>query len=390
MIILYITQNLPYPQDGGGKIKTFSTISLLKKLGHKVILFCFVDKTERLEYVNQLRNEGFKVEKIVVNSYISGYRPRIFKILKFIQSFFSLKPFSIFKYYKKEMESAVDEFIIRNKIDCLWIDHLSMAQYLPRSYSGLKILELHNIDSLFFKRMMLEDTFLYQKIFAFIEWIKFSIYEKNTYPTFTKIYSISEFDKNIIQKIYKINTEVLPLVIKPDDKKTSSEKMENTIAYVGNLCWYPNKDGIYWFLDKVYPLILKRISNIQFLVIGNFPQRNIFPKQRNVKFLGYKKNIESYLTKIKVFVVPIRYGSGLRIKILKAMSWGLPIVSTYEAAEGLNVTDGKEILLARDEVELAEKIILLFRERKLRENLIKNSTRFLLRNYSYKDLAIFL
>lgn len=386
MTILYITQALPHPQDGGGKNKTFSTILMLKKMGHKVILFSFVDSKTKLKYAVNLKNMGLRIEKTLVNPYISGHQTKLKKLIKIYRSIFSLKPFSIYKYYQEKMNKKIKEFVSREKVDCIWIDQLSMSQYLPCNYKGLKILETQNMDSLFFKQIVFKDFMLSQRIFALSEWIKFSLYERIMFPKFSRIFTISIIEKNLLQKKYqRIKLDVLPPGIKLISPKNTKNKASFTILYIGNLCWYPNKDGMKWFLEKIYPLIQDK-TFVNLLVIGKLPKGDIFTNSNGVKFLGFVKDINPYMKNAQVFIAPIRYGTGIRIKILDAISYGLPIVTTTEGANGLDVKNGKELLIAKDEKEFADKTIELLGNDTLQKKLVKNAYRFLKTNYSYKNL----
>lgn len=388
MTIIYITQYLPYPTSGGGKIKSFSTLSTLRKLGHRIILFSFVTNKEELSNEKKLINMGFKIGKTIYNPFITDETPKIYKILLFLKNILSIKPFTVSKYYKKEMANAIKQIFSTIKVDCVWADQLLMAQYLPENFEGLKILETHDVDSLFFKRMALKDYSIVNKLFAVGEWLKFYVYEKFVFPKFTKIFAISHIDRYQIQEITgRKDVEILRPIIKKRKTIPSGRFLKN-LLFIGSLKWYPNKDGIIWFLKHVYPLIYGH--NFKVNIVGRLSKdlllfQDIYP---DIKFLGFVKNPDSFWKTAGIFIAPIRHGTGIRIKILEAMSRGLPIVATSEALEGLNLSDGREVLIANNGKEFSQKIIILFNNKKLQKNLVFNSYKYLKMNYAESNIAL--
>ena len=103
---------------------------------------------------------------------------------------------------------------------------------------------------------------------------------------------------------------------------------KKTMLFVGSLCWYPNKDGIYWFLKRIYPLIIKMCPKINIWIVGRTPRRFLFPRLPNVNFFGHCHSLEYFYSKANIFIVPIRYGSGIRIKVLTDISnFSNPIIA---------------------------------------------------------------
>ncbi len=386
MNIVYITQTLPFPLDNGGNIITYSTLSVLKRLGHNITIFSFIDDFGKLQFEKKINIKGLKIGKTFINPYlIQNNQNILIKFKYYCLKLFSFNPFTVSLFYDKELTTAINDYLKIEEVDCIWINYLSMSQYLPIKYNGLKILELIDIESEFYKNMFLKDSFLHWRIYAFIEWIKLHFYEKKQYCKFDKIITVSNYDKFLVKKRIKKNVIILPPKIKIQ-KVTKTKSTQKNLLFIGDLCWYPNKDGIYWFLKEIYPDLRKKIQNIKVNIVGELPRRNIFPKQEGVKFLGYQKNLDQFWKEAKVFIVPIRYGSGLRIKILKAMSWGLPVISTYDGAEGLEVKNGKEIILVKNEKDYINKIELLLNNKNLQKKLIENAYSFLSTYYSSAKL----
>ena len=333
MRILYITQTLPYPLYNGGHIRTYSTLKKLKKKKHDIYLCTFVTDKKLLTLKKEINKLGIITPIILVNTYITGDETKIKKILLFIKSLIACKPFTAYKFYNKGFKKRIEELLAIHNFDCVWIDHVNMAQYLPKGFKGKTILETHNVDSLFFKRMFLYSNNPFLKIFALSEWFKYLIYQKQYLLKFSTIYAISDFDRNQFKKMtgkkdIRVSSQIL------FTKKVNKQHPKYPIIlFIGSLRWYPNKDGILWFIKNIFPNVQNKIPNVKLWIVGDYPAsiRNL--NIQGVIFWGIQNNIDKFYKNAKLFIVPIRYGSGIRIKILESMSWRLPIISTFLGAE---------------------------------------------------------
>lgn len=256
------------------------------------------------------------------------------------------------------MVRKVSDFLESHMIDCLWIDHITMAQFIPSDYKGKLVLEAHNVDSEFFKKMFLKDSFIHWRCFALYEWIKYIFFQKKYINRFNKILAASEDDKIILERISK-KKNVEFFFPKIEFKRIEIKKRNPyTILFVGSLCWYPNKDGIYWFLKKIYPIIIKTCPKLNIWIVGRTPRRFIFPIFPNVNYFGHSKSLDYFYSKANIFVVPIRYGSGIRIKVLEAIAYKMNIISTTEGIKGLpiNYIQGK-VRIADTPSDIAREIV---------------------------------
>ena len=111
---------------------------------------------------------------------------------------------------------------------------------------------------------------------------------------------------------------------------------------------------------------------------------------KNVIFYGHQKNIDHYLAKSKVFVLPFQTGAGVRLKSLTALQNGIPIVSTKMGVDGLKLTEQQHYLLAKTEKEFAQQVIKLLKNKELRKKISSAQKRYFLQNHSKKNNKLFL
>jgi polysaccharide biosynthesis protein PslH len=146
----------------------------------------------------------------------------------------------------------------------------------------------------------------------------------------------------------------------PDLKKVKKQTQEkNKLLFLGTMSWLPNIEGVSWFLDKVFPKILEKYPQTIFYVVGKNPPEKIlnykliFPD--NLVVTGFVEDEREYIREADVFLVPLRIGSGIRIKILIALAMKKPVVTTSIGIEGINI-DRNSIYLANSPDEFIQSI----------------------------------
>jgi glycosyltransferase involved in cell wall biosynthesis len=160
------------------------------------------------------------------------------------------------------------------------------------------------------------------------------------------------------------------------------------VAFAGPLRWYPNRQGVEWFARSVWPLIHARSPRSRFKVMGEpSSDRWQVPPAAGIDVLGYVPSVEAELASCRVFAVPLRSGSGIRLKILNAAAWGIPVVSTTVGAEGLEFRDGLEILIRDDPAEFAEAVIRLLTDDQLWHGVRVAALERVRRQYSWESIV---
>ncbi len=344
--IIFVTTLLPYPPDMGGKIKTLSTLrQLIQK--DDVYLFSFVDKKEDLKHEKAMLKLGIKKCYTVVHPVIAEkHRLVQFKIL--LNSLLTAKPYSVYKYYSSEMVDIINKILKENKVDILWIDHTIQTQYLPEDFTGIKILETHNFKTNFFKTMFFADNKIFWKLFSFYEWMKFIFYEPKELKKFDLVYAVSEKEKKELNKYSKNVKMLVPLIPTTGNKAKIKYRK---LFFVGLLTWYPNKQGIEWFTKNVFGWLKNEIPDITLDIVGDYSPKWQKPVLDGVKYHGYVENIKPFWEQASVFIVPLFYGSGIRIKILEARANRIPVVSTSVGADGLPADIKKNLTIADSKEE---------------------------------------
>jgi polysaccharide biosynthesis protein PslH len=171
---------------------------------------------------------------------------------------------------------------------------------------------------------------------------------------------------------------------------TDGRRANSELIFAGRTDWLPNIDGLKFFCQEILPLIKKEIKDVRLTIIGKTRLNNVgaiheLPLQtvNDVTHLGFVEDVRPHIGKAAVYIVPLRIGGGTRLKILDAMAMGKAIVSTSIGAEGIDVTHGKNILIADTPEDFSKQVVRVLNDSKLRESLGAEGRKLVEEKYSW-------
>ncbi len=172
----------------------------------------------------------------------------------------------------------------------------------------------------------------------------------------------------------------------------AGEELE-TILFTGGMDWYPNRDAVEFFAFSILPRILRRVPGPDLSSSGAIPRQSSGTAWRgypSIEFTGAVPDMRPQTARAAVCVVPLRIGSGTRLKILEASAAAKPVVSTAVGAEGLDFADGSEILLADEPESFASAVVDLLSDEQRRRSLGAAARRRVEQSYSLAILRVAL
>lgn len=215
--------------------------------------------------------------------------------------------------------------------------------------------------------------------------------EKQLISRFPKVFTSSE---NEMREARAINDRV-PFYVLPNIypsrtfKPSTPAENPHEILFVGTLSYYPNEDAVRYFASEIFPLIRKVYGDsILFRIVGFGCPASLkeVDKLPGVKLMGYQESLDPFYADASLVVVPLRAGTGTRLKIQEAFTRQRPIVSTSIGAEGLKVTHGENILLADDPAAFAEACLNILAQPELAAHLVKGGLDLHRESYSLDTL----
>ena len=385
--LLFLTPELPYPPDGGGKLKSWM---LLEHLSSKYnIHICLFTKTEKQKIIKQ---EFYK--KLKINNYYSEHLDIKRNIKNLILSYKNSIPLTVYRHFSSSFNDYIKSVI--NQFDTVFVDYFSMAQYIPPSFKGKRILHTHNAEYIIWERKALLEKNPLIRFLINIESNRIKNYEKSIYKNADKILCVSPNDIKNIEKIGIDKNKIDLIQTTGDDNllllpDISCETTEKSLFYTGTLSWDANSDGLIWFIKNCWDGISQKNPEVKLYIAGSSPGqklKRIAKNFKNIILLGYVDNLEKYYSKCRIFIAPLRFGSGTKVKVLNAMYRGIPTVTTPIGAEGIEATDMVHLGIAESPKEFINKInILLSNENKTWEKLRDNSRMLVRGKYNWNKIC---
>lgn len=284
----------------------------------------------------------------------------------------------------KMLENALQEF----KPDVVLAEGLAPLLYLEHCKSTLTkvIYRAHNIENRIWERMASEEKYIVKRLYLYEQARRLRMFEESVLRS-REISGIITLTTNDAQGIRELGYEG-PLHVSPFAIETSSyiptyaPEGRPTVFHLGSLQWHPNRQGLEWFVKEVLPRVRQEIPSVQVVVAGYNPDGYRLPDAPGVIQLGTVADAHEFMRQHSVLVVPLRAGSGIRVKIIEAMALGKAIVSTSIGAEGIECKHGVNILLADTAEDFALCLCQCLRERGLVERLGKNARQLVEQHYS--------
>ncbi|MBU1660660.1 MAG: glycosyltransferase family 4 protein, partial [Chloroflexi bacterium] len=157
------------------------------------------------------------------------------------------------------------------------------------------------------------------------------------------------------------------------------------LLFLGGMHWPPNAEGIRWFVEEIWPRVRAQRPEARLLVVGKSPPSEIAGVE-GVSAPGYVDDVVPFWWDSRFFIVPLRAGGGMRVKIIDAWARGLPVVSTTIGAEGIAYRDGQDILIADAPAAFADAIIRVLKNDTLAQKLAKAGRRTVMEKYNWKSI----
>lgn len=387
--ILVITPYPLYPDNSGGRMCALSSIIPLAN-EYNYHLLAVASSEELLQFMNNrgdLLKKYYKIFKTITfvdrPEIPCNMSSRLSKFRHYFRHIILGLPLMDVSYYSKDLLRKVKEIDKTRHIDLLEINHLHMAYVRKFFRKKPAILINHNLETKLWPFWINENGRIYAHILKIIR--KFSRYYGNRIELdnaweFNANAYVSQDEMRTVN--FQSNKYWLPMSFELLNKEKIFNKKRLKLLWLGGFDWGPNIDACSWFLREIWPLISN--LDIEVHIIGKNPPQDLLKENDNRKVFvhGFVEDITDFLSNTDVFIVPLREGGGIRIKILEAMNWGIPVVSTSKGCEGLPYSYGENILVANTPLEFSQRITQLYRSVALRQKLSRNARLYLKENHS--------
>lgn len=386
MKLLWVKTGGLLPPDTGGKIRSYQILKQLARQ-HDITLFTYYSRHADDEH---LRGPGFFSRIVTVPLPLPAYRS-LAEYANYGRLLFTGHAYSIEKYFAyPELRRTFEDLLRSTEFDGIVCDFIFPAPLIDWASPCPKILFTHNVESQVWERHLKVTTNPLWRFVYKLESKALARAETSYVKLADHVLAVSDNDRDFFARyVDPSRLSVIPTGVDTEYFQPSGQpEQSDTTVFTGSMDWMPNEDGVAYFVDKVFPLIQREVPQAAFWAVGRRPPRRIQAlASSNVVVTGAVDDIRPYLAKASVCVVPLRSGSGTRIKIFEAMAMGKAIVSTTLGAEGLPVRHGKNIILADDPADFAREVVSLFSNAARRRELGDAARQLVERNYGWPSVA---
>ena len=399
MKILFLSPTVPFPLTDGGRIRVFN---LLKQIAQRseVTLLALETQPTDAEGVAQLQQLGIRVH-LVPNT---PMLPRV-SFGTLLNALLKRQPITVARYDIPAYRQKIRELVATETFDLVHYEMFHTAQFHTETdLPG--VLSQQNVDSAIWQRLCSETANPFYKCAYWTQQRAFQRYERVLSPKFDAVTCTSDIDASVFQQHCAeyssrhnekdLQPRCRPLIeIIPNGVDVTHYQPDFTaeapahLIYIGSMDWYPNEDAVAFFVEEVLPRIQLSVPEVKFSIVGGNPASRVqkLAEREGVVVTGRVPEIKPYFAEATVFVVPLRIGSGTRLKILEALAMGKAIVSTAVGAEGLALKDGEEIFIADEPTAFADAVTRLLKDPSLRRRIGESGRVRVEQDYDWRSIG---
>lgn len=391
---LMISPEFPYPPISGGTQRSFYLLRALTER-YRADLLTFSEQPQP-EAEAALEAMGARVHVIrlpyhakTLGAFIRRNLSRALRGVNPLMDRFSERP----------VRHAVRHHLQTNSYDLIVLEHSWIAHYIDDiraspNRAALSVLDVVDVNSNLWRQYYQQPARWYHKPALYRYWRAAEKHERTYLPRFDVVLAISASDAADIQRLAPQTTILrVPNGIEVDlSKQPASADRLPIIGFIGSLDYPPNALGLGWFLTEIWPQIKPRAPHAQCLIIGRGAPPKLVQQcqsDEQIRVAGFVPDLAPYLNRIAVMVVPLRHGSGTRIKILEAWAHGIPVISTSKGAEGLDYTHMENIWIADTPNDFATAVVYLLSDTTLRERLSRAAFQHV-QQYAWRAIGQYL
>lgn len=380
--LLFLTPELPYPAQSGGKLKS---LRLLEHLSQRFsVTLCCPLKNDDAKHLEEFCRQFPMIR--VVTEQVAVKRSAVNLLRSYVKGY----PLNVLRTASAALQAKIDTII--EDMDLVFMDHYEVGQFLPADFDGTVIYHGHNA--------------------------YFRIWETYSQTTFNPLLKIAT--RLEARRVRKFETTVANrsdlVFAAPEDltalqgSGVSKPSMAETfhlgdygeggsqpcwyqsnfnLIYVGFLGWEANVQGLLWFIRNVWPRLSRMHPHLKFRIVGkNADVRlvELAAKYENIELLGFVDDLDEVFADALVCVAPLKFGSGMKVKVLSAMARGIPVATTPIGAESIAAEHREHLMVARTAGHMALDIDELLTNQTLWQRLAVKSQELVADKYTWDKL----
>ena len=307
------------------------------------------------------------------------------------RSWLSRDPVDLWKWRVDDVRDCVRERMQSGNIDVCVADFLFAVNNVPLRQAIPVVLFEHNVEYLIWKRLCDLESTPWRKALLAVEWRKLRAREAAACRHADLTVAVSEHDRDRLAAIApSADITWIPTGVDTDYfNPAMNRERPNHIVFSGSMDWHPNEDAVRYFMDEILPIVRRDIPDATFSIVGRNPSPALTAAAAasGATVTGTLDDIRPAIAEASLCVVPLRAGSGTRLKIFEALSMGKAVVSTTVGAEGLDITPGRHYVAADGAAAFAEAVVSLLHDDRRRREIAAAGRALVEATYSWAQVA---
>jgi sugar transferase (PEP-CTERM/EpsH1 system associated) len=373
MKLFVILSRFPYPLEKGDKLRAYNQIKCLAK-NHQIHLCATSDVK-----VNQTDFEALE-------PYCKSIH--VFKLSKFtiylniLKSFLAGRPLQVGYFYNRSTAVKIKKLVNEINPDHIFCQLVRVAEYV-KDIDIPKTIDYQDVFSAGVKRRSKTSAFYLRPILK-LEYQRLLKYEHDVFNIFDNKTIISIPDRDLIPHPEKEKIEIVINGVDTDFFKPMETKKEYELVFTGNMGYPPNVNAANFLAKEILPLVHTKAPGTKLTIAGATPHPSVQAlKSEHIHVTGWVDDIRECYAKAKIFIAPMRIGTGLQNKLLEAMAMKIPSITSDLANGALNAKHGEEVLVGKTAEDFANHIVSILENPKLAGKLSENGYQFVHRNYNW-------
>lgn len=355
MKIFVLLPRIPYPLEKGDKLRAFNQIKQLSRRNE--IVLCALNDNAKVSEQDAFRALQPYCQSI---NFIKISKPQI--ALGLVRAFMKGLPMQCGYFYNAKAAKKIDALIKKHQPDMIFGQLLRVAEYI-RNKDIPKTIDYQDVFSYGMKRRADIASPLTRPVYS-MEYHRLCRYESAIFDDFDVKTIISQPDCELIPHPKKDEILIIPNGVDHDYFKPQECEKKYDLVFTGNMSYAPNVNAVEYLANEILPIVRKTLPEVKLYIAGATPDPRIKKvASEHIIVSGWLDDIRDAYAQSRVFIAPMRIGTGLQNKLLEAMSMGLPAITTPLANGSLGATPDEEILVGSNATELAQHIITLLTDK---------------------------
>jgi glycosyltransferase involved in cell wall biosynthesis len=357
MKILQVSNKVPWPLNEGGNIATYNNTQAFYNLGNEVYLYC-LDAIKHNTPVKEAQEELSKIATTYIHPINTDLRTD-----EALKHLLRNESYNVSRFYNSTFKSELKSLLQKESFDVVQLEGTFVGPYIDvirDHHQGIISLRMHNAEYEIWERLSKNESNPLKKGYTSILAKQLKKYEKKILGKVDVVIPITKNDEEKFKALQpNITSFATPAGVDLNVWKFKPSQGYQKWYHIGSMEWHANKEAISWYLKEVHHLITKEDNSYSLYLAGK--GINSVLNNQNCKVI-VEERVESafdFVCKHDVCLVPLKSGSGIRLKILEAMATGKLVISTTIGAQGINYKENEHLLIAdepQDFVNLYKKL----------------------------------